>query len=275
MRRAALIGNLSPLRNLHFMEGCKAHGYATEIWSETERPAEDFDFAVCSGQHPRTAIARRAFAAVGKPVVILDLGYLRRSSGAKDPEGYNQAGWNKIGWVPPDPMEGDRFSALELPLVEEHVPRERPYLLLAGQLGGDSQHGMTSKAFVQWMLNKVKEKYGSSPSCSTVYRPHPREVSAFNQLRRFPYPLQDPRKVSIDKALSRARTVLTFNSTFGVDAMLRGVPVISDPKAHYFGHAVKDPAVRLAYLQRLAYAQWSLEEFSSGEALEFLLSYRP
>ena len=82
--------------------------------------------------------------------------------------------------------------------------------------------------------------------------------------------------MGLDQALDGARALITFNSTAGVGAMLQGVKVISHPSAHYHaaGQAT-DERIRQDYMHRLAYAQWKLEEFSSGEAVEFVLQHIP
>jgi capsule polysaccharide export protein KpsC/LpsZ len=240
-------------------------------------------FAVCSGTRRSTYAARAAATRAGVPVIILELGYLRRSSGMSSLVGYNQAGWEKIGWVPPFACPPDRFDALGLHLMEKRAGYKQDTrvnnpvdcILVAGQVGNDAQHGCSSKELGAWLarrLAKLQRADRALAKLPVVFRPHPNQPKA-----ELPpgviHQRQLPAQVSLTDAIDNARLVLTYNSTAGVDSMLRGVPVVSHPCAHYHKHAVEDYSKRLAYLSRLAFAQWNLSEFESGEALSFLLQH--
>jgi capsule polysaccharide export protein KpsC/LpsZ len=198
-------------------------------------------------------------------------------------EGYNQAGWEQIGWVPPFDCPPDRFEALGLHLMEKRVGYKQDTrvnnpvgsILVAGQVGQDAQHGCSSKELSAWLsrrLAKLQRADRSLSKAPVVFRPHPNQPKA-ELPQGVVHQRQLPAQVSLTDAIDNARLVLTYNSTAGVDAMLRGVPVVSHQRAHYHKHAVEDYATRMRYLSRLAYAQWNLQEFESGEALDFLLQH--
>lgn len=63
---------------------------------------------------------------------------------------------------------------------------------------------------------------------------------------------------------------MTYNSTAGVEAILAGAPVWCDEGAHYAAVARATRPKRLAYLRRLAWAQWTCDELRDGSAWEFL-----
>ncbi len=280
VRKKAILLAPSPApRTQKFLDGCRRHEYeVVTLNSRGGHRMDDslsgVDIAVCSGAKSGTQNARSACARLGIPVVIIDLGYLKRSKGVKDLVGYNQAGWNKLCWVPDGPVDPSRFNALGLGVAESHKPKGPGYILLAGQVGGDAQHGLTEKQILDYLANRAKELRGSWPRGGCVFRPHPSAPLA-KLPDIIPSGRVDPARQTLAESLAGAERIVTYNSTLGVDAMLMGIPVDSVSTAHYHKHASGDLETRLAYLHRLAWAQWSLDELERGLALEYLLSVRP
>jgi capsule polysaccharide export protein KpsC/LpsZ len=163
--------------------------------------------------------------------------------------------------------------------MKDSIPPNNPKrsILVAGQVGQDAQHNCSSAALGGWLVQRVLLLKRENPTWAdlpVVFRPHPHQATT-TLPGGLVHQRQLPKQVPLADALDNAEVVVTYNSTLGIDAMLRGVPVLSHPCAHYHDHAVEDYGTRLKYLSRLAYAQWKLSEFESGEALEFLLRYRP
>ena len=85
----------------------------------------------------------------------------------------------------------------------------------------------------------------------------------------------------IEKAISKAKVVVTINSNAGVDAALAGKPVISldqgsmvwDISEHNFEN-INNPKFndRTQWCNDIAYAQWHPSELESGEAWNHLKS---
>ena len=85
--------------------------------------------------------------------------------------------------------------------------------------------------------------------------------------------------MAIEKAISKAKVVVTINSNAGVDAALAGKPVIAldqgsmvwDISAHDFKN-INSPKLndRAQWCNDIAYAQWHPSELKSGEAWEHL-----
>jgi hypothetical protein len=266
-------------RTLPFLRGASALGYQ-------QVPLQaDCSFAVVSGTRRATLVPRSRAKSLGVPIIVLELGYLNRCKGASSLTGYNQAGWGKIGWVPDFECPSDRLDKLELHIRKERPPYKATVLpnnpagsiLIAGQVGQDAQHNLSSQELCLWLARRYKQLIAEDKSLATapvVFRPHPNQdkTKLTDAIR---HQRQLPSSVPINDALDNARLLLTYNSTLGIDAMLRGVPVVSHPCAHYHKYAVEDLETRMRYLRRLSYAQWNLQEFESGEALEFLLKHRP
>lgn len=248
------------------VDGFAALGYEAVPYANQRALAGVYDFAVCGGLRNHTLPARRAVVSAGIPMVIVELGYLKRAFNNGDTEGYFQLGLGRIGWVPPHPQPSDRWEALGLTLRPLRPESSSAPVLLAGQVGFDGQHNLSTHQLSEW-LTKTAEKLPGP----YVYRPHPQQPNT-NPPRLPRVTVDAPSRVPLSVALDNCRLVVTFNSTTGIDAMLAGRRVISDPWAHYHAAGLsEDEQERLSYMHRLAYAQWKLPEIESGEALEFLI----
>lgn len=263
-------------------EGFRANGYENRSMTGMgsidlmRRSLDGCSVAICSGTRAQSALSRKLCAEAGIPVVVVDLGYLHRSSSYKDLTGYNQAGWNKIGWVPEGPLLSDRFDRLNLKVDKERAPGYSPdTALVIGQVAGDGQHGMDAQALSAWLGNFTDRVVASRPHLrQVIFRPHPlaRDATLAPSVPCF---FQDPRRDFLGPALAAANCVITFNSTTGVEALMRAVPVVCARSAHFHAVAEGSYEERLEYCHRLAYAQWTQEELRSGEAVSFLLSRKP
>lgn len=76
--------------------------------------------------------------------------------------------------------------------------------------------------------------------------------------------------VALEDDLARARAVWTWGSGAAIKALLWGIPVQSE-MPFWIGEQDNTDAGRLAMFRRLAWAQWRLSEFKSGEAFARLL----
>lgn len=74
----------------------------------------------------------------------------------------------------------------------------------------------------------------------------------------------------LEEDLARAGLVVTWGSGAAIKALMMGVPVISYIP-NWIGEQDNTDAGRLAMLQQLAWAQWTHQEISSGEAFKTLL----
>lgn len=100
---------------------------------------------------------------------------------------------------------------------------------------------------LDWERRALK-KYGGN------VRPHPGRNTA----------------TPLEHDLATAGRVVTWGSGAAIKALMLGVPVISEmPK--WVGEQDNTDAGRLAMFRRLAWAQWRLEEFASGEPFARLL----
>lgn len=77
--------------------------------------------------------------------------------------------------------------------------------------------------------------------------------------------------VPLDEDLERARSVHTWGSGAAIKALLWGIPVYSH-MPNWIGEQDNTDDGRLAMFRRLAWAQWTLKEFASGEPFARLLA---
>ncbi len=272
MKRVWCIEGLSELERFEVLKsGIRRKGYelvasGRHLSRLHETLSGEFDFAICSGMRQHTARARALCQERGIPVMIIELGYMNRANSNADSGGYFQLGWDQLCWVPLQ-APSDRFDKLGLEVLPSR--QGGSYILVASQVGGDAQHGMTALTLDKWLANKAMELHRKVKK-PIVWRQHPAVAHARPRVS-ITYKQQNPKIVKLGAALAEASHVVTYNSTLGVEALRLGVPIVCSSKAHYSDCANGDVETRKSYLSRLAYAQWLLPEIESGEAVEYLL----
>jgi hypothetical protein len=234
-------------------------------------------FAYTSGEHTAERMAREYLACVQIPLVILDLGYFKRASGAHDRVGYNQVGIGRIGWVPGEddarPFCPARWESLGIGDCAPPTSNKTQNLLVLGQVPNDSQHKLSVRVLNSWYDDQVRKIVNNRSN--VIFRPHPKALrepvpSCANQV-------STPCACSLADAIASASVVVTYNSTAGLDAILAGVPVICSPSAHYAhiadygrnnGKVTAEMVMR--HMHKLAYSQWTCAEIETGAPLRYL-----
>lgn len=256
-----------------FLTSCRAAGL--RVFAAGADPSawpwrmDSIAFAVTCGMHDREAAGRVLLAAAGVPVVVLDLGYVRRASRGQH-DGYHQVGIGRLGWLPPFLCPGDRLQELEI-LVEEPADKPGRRILVLGQVPWDSQHHMNGSQISGWLRRRVRGlRRLLGEKREVVLRPHPedpRQPEWGTTLST----IETAADVDLETAVRKSAAVVTYNSTAAVEAVRQGVPVICHPTAHYAETAwCPSKAHRTEYFRRLAYAQWNLAELRDGAALKFI-----
>ncbi|MCP4645847.1 MAG: hypothetical protein GY851_35715 [bacterium] len=237
---------------------------------------EDFALVVVLGAKAQSALIAANYALENyAPCLIVEQAFLCRGNQSQ-PEagGYWQLG-PCLNWLPPEPCPGDRFTALALDRATE--PRGGgDCILICGQVPGDAAHGLSEKALAAWYQTCIGQIREHAPGVPIRWRPHPlasMTVPGVDQVSADGVPLEHD--------LQDAAAVVTLNSTCGLTALLAGVPVFCSELAYYSAFANREFA-RLAdpewhdtapLFNRLAYAQWTHAELTSGAALRFVLGH--
>jgi len=230
--------------------------------------ADRVAFAVTVGEHLPERRARLMLSASGIQTIVLDLGYFDRPQDASDVSGYNQAGWDRIGWIPDD-APGDRWAALGLEILEPRPVKAHPERILAlGQVEHDSQHGLDGEEIESWLYGaSARLRFGGvgRTRAKMKLRPHPKQ--GWRPLQR--WGVSTALDKTLEEDLAWADVVVTYNSTAGLEAIRQGIPVLCSDRAFYAGVTMEE---REKFFHRVAYAQWKMEELRDGTALEFLMN---
>lgn len=146
--------------------------------------------------------------------------------------------------------------------------RGRPIATIMGQVFGDAATRDVDLAAWQAEIARVLKAQGYE----VHFRPHPVDVRK-ERVKVPPGAILRPTCEPIDTALAATDFAITFNSTSGVEAALAGIPVhAADEGSPAWPVASRDLRPRRpdrgAWASRLAWAQWTIEEFRSGYAWE-------
>ena len=225
-----------------------------------------------SGMRENEAESREVLQEREIPLLVADCGYFQRAND-NALAGYNQLGIGGLCWTPPTPMPSDRYDKLGMPEVALPKLGSARNCLILGQVAGDAQHGLKEAELAEWLRNAARAF--DKPAWRLRYRPHPRgswaRLGIEDEVSR-------PQVYSLDNDLDKADYVITYNSTGGLEAIARGLPVICHEDAHYahisdYGLGCKRYEDVMQYFYNLAYSQWTIPEISSGLGLQFINRY--
>jgi hypothetical protein len=212
------------------------------------------------------------------PVLVLDLGYIKRGNIVEARENPGQVYWsvNKNGlngWGDPprSPMPDDRWQQLGLQLAPWQTPPRDGHYLVCGQKPHDAAIDQINAG--EWLINTVVQlrELTAQP---IVWRPHPEDPSG----RRLPIVTANTRR-SGDRPLADdlvgCAGVVAYNSNALVEALVAGVPVYvlgEGATCPDMGHhtltekTLAEPLYpkREQFFADLAYRQWTIPEIEQG-----------
>jgi hypothetical protein len=218
-----------------------------------------------------------AFRRSGRPVVVAEVGMLRRGSTWK--LGLNGTG--STAYYGPDIIPG---RAEQLRIAIQPWTNSGLNIVIAAQRS-DSEQWAGQPPTVAWLTetaNKIRQ-YSDRP---IVVRPHPRQRigNIPGCVIEMPRPVQGTYdNFDYERCLSTAWAVVNHNSGPGSQAVLNGVPAFVDVTslAADVGNldlsSIEQPVRpdRSDWLEKLAQTEWYVEEIASGLPLERLLLTQP
>lgn len=156
-----------------------------------------------------------------------------------------------------------RFNSLGVQMPPWYSP-DHGYALIMGQVPGDqSIRGVDIDAFYRTSAQSLR----AAGHHEIYFRDHPR-----GRGRDVGLPVKNG---DLHDAIDGAKIVVTFNSNSGVDAVLRGRPVVAVDRGSMVwdiaGHAVADDVMildRSAWASRLAWCQFTRQEMQTGFCAE-------
>lgn len=283
-----------------FAQGARAHGDVVEFHPlEPEPRVVDCDVACMVGVKSRELF--RAHFNAGSHVLYFDKGYTRHAArspvklweywrvalDAHQPTDRlqrmtltNGDRWDRLGLVMQpwrranDTVDTTTLSDLEV--VRRAVAGSAPgHIVLAGS--SQKYHDFYGLKDPTSWARKVVAALRAETRREIVYRPKPSWKDAV--------PIEGTRfssgEESIEEVLAGAWAVVTHGSNACFEAVLAGVPVVvlgdavAKPISSTAISEIESPRLapyidRLQWAARLAYWQWTMPEFASGEAWRFL-----
>lgn len=280
MNVVGIYGHDGSVLSAALREGALACGLTPRLRSAgdfRDGDTEDFDLAFvtsmrANGANIMNAYAQRRTERPPMPIYAVDYGFLRRVHGIADFEtGHWQICLGGLNRLPKQNVPGDRFEHLDLTIHEKGGDPEG-VVLICGQHAGDPSHGLGEDSIVRWADQQVA-KYAAE-GLAVVYRPHPDSPGLIPTIPGAKIDA-NPKRGGLADALAVARLLVTISSTAGVEALLAGVPAVATaPERAIWGSlsgtTLPSVAQRLDFFNRLAYAQWTLDEMRAGDFYRFI-----
>ena len=246
-----------------FAEGLEKHG--ADFFVEDHRTYMDCDLAVFWSHKKHHIIQEQK--AKGAQYLVLERGFIGDRL-ANTSTGFNGL-CGRAEWVTKD--DPSRFKEKFGDLLKPWKPEgEGDYILVIGQCPGDA--ALNGMNFDRW-LNQLQHDLAHF-NLPIKFRPHPLAGNVTSPFERLSP--DDP----IENHFIGARFVVTFSSTAGVESVLYGVPTVTiDPGSMAYpvgGHdlMVEPPRPdRDEWAEKLAWCQWTEEEFRNGVSWETLKGF--
>lgn len=228
---------------------------------------EECDIAVIFGGHkyafsktaPKCEIMRLH---KGRRLLCIEEAFVRRGD-------YYQIGWGGFAGHADfnnADVPGDRWRSMGVKVADwQH--NEDGHIVVMGQLGRDVQVQDTDH--YGWCRATVGALQARGER--VLFRPHPKEPG--NKI--YGVPSSVVHTGTMAQALEGAKSVVTWNSTSAVDAVLAGIPAVAMDSGSIAypiaGHTIDDAITpsypdRSQWLAGLGYSQWTLDEMADGKA---------
>ena len=255
-----------------FIRGVNESGDSGKIRPKKsgKQAAQDCDVVVMFGVKSRQIYLSNWWA--GVTVIMLDKGYVRHSQKRHLPEYFRVA----VGEHQPTQRlmdinrPSDRWDRLNLEMCPWRTKiGPKSHILIAGS--SKKYHQFYDLKDPTWWTQRLVKRIRLQTKRAIVYRPKPSWKEAVPIL----YTRWSGRNEGVREALRGAHVLITHGSNACFEAALMGVPSI------ILGNAVVKPISsttlddinepfrapnREQWLANLAYCQWTIPEFESGEA---------
>ncbi len=266
MTRALVLVRAQPqYRREAFEASARAAGY--QVVSSLPTPART-DICITWNRYGGADAQARAVEAAGGQVLVTENGYLGRDARGQKLYALHLGMLHGAGRWPRGGAE--RLAALALPAFEPWRTGGREVLVLAQRgIGIDPVRASPGDAErVAWNIRRAT-------GLPVRIRIHPGD--------------REP-EVPLEHDLREALYVVTHTSAAGLHAMMMGVPCVTTapwwmglPAAMYVApdsprwpraahELARDDGHRLATFQRIAWAQWTVDEIATGEPIRRVLS---
>lgn len=253
-----------PYRSDAFAEGLESLGFRVKMQFPDPGHVRPEDVVVVWNLNPRYRPAAFEAQKARCPLLVAENGYIFRKGSSEHyyalaRDGHNGSGWWVVG-------NEDRWAKLGQE-IKPWCEKKDGYVLIADQRGIGSEIMRCPHQLYEGIVPRLKRIFA---------RADKRNVPEF-RLRRHPGRHVPARSLEAD--LREARALVTWASNSANEALLMGIPSFRLAPFHVNEAVLTDLSQlvdpprpdRLAAFQKLAWAQWSLSEISSGEAFRTLL----
>lgn len=207
--------------------------------------------------------AARKFERAGARVLVAENGYIGRDHEGRQLYAIAEGQHNGAGrWS--SRSDTRRFHDLGVPVAPW---RERgAHILVTAQRGIGSRSMASPPGWAEDVARRLAQRTD-------------REI----RIRQHPQDRKNPARTTLEEDLEGAHCVVTWGSAAGVRAIIAGVPTFfCAPRWILEGAArkgiddIEDPWMgdRTPHLERMAWAQWTLDEISRGVPFRLLLGER-
>jgi hypothetical protein len=197
----------------------------------------------------------------GRRLIMIEAAFVKRGE-------YHQIGWGGFAGnadFNADGVDSERWNKIGVK-VRPWTKSKHGHIVVMGQLGRDVQVQDTDHyAWVRGTVSALE-----SAGQRVLFKPHPKEkdVSVYGVRKG------NIHKGSMADALAGAKSVVTWNSTSAVDAIISGIPAVamcsSSIAKDIAGNTLRS-AINPSYPSRrqffnmLGYAQWTMQEIENGD----------
>lgn len=237
------------------------------------------DLMVMTGFHKMNPYCAEVMKSQKKLCLVMDAGYIHRSE-------YCQVSMYRLNQLNPFDCRDDRWLKLgkTIKCVPDSSIRNR--ILVCGQIPGDAQHPFKSRRSITEYYTELYTRIRKVTQRPIHFRPHPGYRDTDLGLAYDDILSPDD---TLESEIEKSWCVVTYNSGVGVEALLTGVPIFIDTSrygnelpiyhtlANYDLRRIEDPwfprdADRENFFHRLAYSQWTPEEWLDPQWLQMFQS---
>lgn len=264
-------------------------GYKFAVLAASElpkRPIDHSDVLIIWNRHLNQDYIATQFEKAGARVLNFENAYIQVADTTED-NPYFSVGYsfhNQKKYSPECRDSGERFKSFNRE-IKDWQRNEDGDILILTQSKTFNQEGLGYAHFKQpagWDWRICHSLYEHYKNKNTIrYRKHPNGRYFVSEAKQYPkfIEISNGKDVAIEHDLDAARISVVYTSNATTDSLLHGVPVYVTGPQVYMLEACSTHIDQINYsdnreelFHRMAWAQYSLDEISSGFAFDILLN---
>ena len=264
-----------------FRKGAEKLGY-TVVENDREADVYVIWSILWSGRMSSNQELYRYATTIGKPIIILEVGGLKRGETWRI--GLNHV--NRLGTFNNDTnLEIERSKKLGIFLKPWRQTGK--HILICGQHTQSEQ--WRNRAIPELWIEDLVKKIKLVSTREIIVRPHPRDTKWVHRIKDKTIKIQLPQKLTNtydsynhDDDFKDAWCVINPTSNTGIQAAIAGIPVFCDKDSlafdvgNYDVLTIEQPSMpdRTEWLEKLCHTEWTVEEIGHGIPLSRIFNKR-